>query len=309
MTRRFWMAGAGTVTLGSLGVAAYCVSPRFWHQYAEEFSRPILDPSHHPNPAAWPDKGLHAAWLGHATVLLKIDGYTILTDPVFSDKAGLNIGPLTLGVKRMVAPALHLNQLPPVNLVLISHAHMDHLDVPSLRNLENNRRDIIAAWETSDLFRPARYRSARELRWGRRLTTGPASITAIEVNHWGARMRTDTYRGYNGYLIETRNYRVLFAGDTADTHLFRQLHSLRGIDLAIMPIGAYNPWIRYHCTPEQAWRMGNEARAQFFLPVHHQTFSLSREPRLEPIERFHAAAGPALNRIAAHSIGQEFHLS
>jgi L-ascorbate metabolism protein UlaG (beta-lactamase superfamily) len=75
-----------------------------------------------------------------------------------------------------------------------------------------------------------------------------------------------------------------------------------------MPIGAYNPWIRFHCTPEQAWRMGNDAGAEFLLPVHHQTFQLSREPYTEPIERFHAAAGSATNRIALSAIGQEFHL-
>ena len=125
----------------------------------------------------------------------------------------------------------------------------------------------------------------------------------------GARMRTDTWRGYNGYLIDTGRRRVLFGGDTADTHLFRGVKTARGIDLAVMPIGAYNPWIRAHCTPEQAWRMGNEAGAELFLPVHHQTFSLSREPRTEPIERFFAAAGPSVNRVAGWDIGAEVRLS
>jgi len=252
---------------------------------------------------------LHAAWLGHSTVLLKIDGFTILTDPVFSDRAGLNVGPVTLGVKRLIAPALEMEALPKLDLILVSHAHMDHFDVPTLNELEDKRVDLVTAHETSDLLRAGRYRSTRELRWGQQAQFNGVSVQAIEVNHWGARMRTDTYRGYNGYTITAGNYRVLFAGDTANTEAFQQIHTARGYDLAIMPIGAYNPWIRYHCTPEQAWRMGNEAGAQFFMPVHHQTFSLSREQKLEPIERFHAAAGPAVSRVATHSIGQEFHLS
>jgi L-ascorbate metabolism protein UlaG (beta-lactamase superfamily) len=133
-------------------------------------------------------------------------------------------------------------------------------------------------------------------------------VRAVEVNHWGARLRTDTYRGYNGYVIECGRHRVLFAGDTALTHCFRRLRSSRPYDLTIMPIGAYNPWIRYHCTPEEAWRMGNEAGSEFFLPVHHQTFALGREPLLEPIERFHGAAGREHRRIALRNIGEEFRL-
>jgi L-ascorbate metabolism protein UlaG (beta-lactamase superfamily) len=101
---------------------------------------------------------------------------------------------------------------------------------------------------------------------------------------------------------------VLFGGDTAATNAFRALRSSRRIDLAIMPVGAYDPWIRYHCTPEQAWQMGNDAGAEVFLPVHHQTFPLSREPRQEPIERLYGAAGREPERIGIQSIGQEMHL-
>ena len=108
--------------------------------------------------------------------------------------------------------------------------------------------------------------------------SAPAEMRAFEVNHWGARMRTDTYRGYNGYVIEAGRYRILFGGDTAATTAFRSVRTSRPVDLAVMPIGAYNPWIYYHCTPEQAWRMGNDAGAELFIPVHHQTFQLSREP-------------------------------
>jgi len=129
------------------------------------------------------------------------------------------------------------------------------------------------------------------------------------VNHWGARMRTDTHRGYNGYLVQVGNRQIVFAGDTANTSNFRRLPANGKPDLAIFPIGAYNPWIQAHCTPEQAWRMANEARAEVVLPVHHQTFALSREPLKEPIERFYAAAGTADQRIGWQEIGATFHWS
>jgi L-ascorbate metabolism protein UlaG (beta-lactamase superfamily) len=122
-------------------------------------------------------------------------------------------------------------------------------------------------------------------------------------------MRNDTYRGFNGYTIEVGRYRVLFGGDTAVTDKFRVLRTSRLYDLAIMPVGAYDPWIHYHCTPEQAWRMAEEAGAEFVLPVHHQTFALSREPYLEPIDRTYGAAGNRPDRVAVDQIGQEFHLS
>jgi len=307
--RRALLGGACLTGLAGAGTLLYRQAPGFWKQYAREFGRPIGPPAHRPNPKLWPDTGLHAAWLGHSTVLLKIDGFTILTDPVFSDRAGLNVGPVTLGVKRLVEPALAIENLPPVDLILLSHAHMDHWDVPSLRDLENPRTAVVNAMKTSDLLRPGNYRSVTEIGWGARTRIGPAEIRAFEVNHWGARMRTDTYRGYNGYMIEAGKYRVVFGGDTAETDKFRVLRTSRPVDLAIMPIGTYNPWIRYHCTPEQAWRMGNEAGAEFFIPVHHQTFSLSREPIREPIERFLLASRRHTDRVAARSIGEEFRLS
>ena len=241
-------------------------------------------------------------------MLLKIEGVTILTDPVLGDRVGLNIGPVTVGLKRLVAPALRAAQLPRIDLVLLSHAHMDHFDLATLRALESRATTVVTAARTSDLLRVHRYAAVKELGWGERTRVGHIGLRAFEVNHWGARMRSDTYRGYNGYLIQAGGYRVLFGGDTADTSAFRTLRTSRRIDLAIMPIGAYDPWIRYHCTPEQAWQMGNDAGADIFLPVHHQTFPLSREPRQEPIERLCRAAGKEPERIAIHRIGQEMNL-
>lgn len=305
--RRAWIGGLG---LGLAGVGAgfiYRQAPFFWKQYARELGEPVLPPLHRPDPSKWPDSGIHAAWLGHSTVLMKIEGFTLLTDPVFSIRAGLNLGPLTLGVKRIVEPALDIEQLPPIDLLLLSHAHMDHFDIPSLRALENPKTQVITATATSDLLRPRNYARVQETGWRQTVQAGPLSIRALEVNHWGARMRTDTWRGYNGYLISSGKRRVLFAGDTAATRLLREAG---GADLAIMPIGAYNPWIRYHCDPEQAWHMANDARADRVLPVHHKTFHLSREPVDEPIARLlEAAGGSAPDRVVVQDIGQEFHLA
>lgn len=282
-------------------------APAFWQRYTRELKRAVKPAPFRPNPLAWPDHGLHAAWLGHSTVLLKIDGFTILTDPVFSDRAGIDLLITTLGIKRLVAPALPIAAIPKPDLILLSHAHMDHFDLPSLRRLRSKHTAVVTATRTSDLLKTRAYQSVTELAWNETCRIGPARIRAIEVNHWGARMRSDTYRGYNGYLIETGRYSVLFAGDTANTPTFTRIAGSREIDLALMPIGAYDPWIRAHCTPEQSWRMSQEANARHVLPIHHSTFRLSREPLTEPIERLQeAAGGDATSRIVITQIGQEW---
>lgn len=283
-------------------------APAFFREISKDYKRESMPAPLSPRPKLWPHRGLQAAWLGHSTVLLMLDGFTIVTDPVFSARIGLNFGPLTVGIKRLVDVAVPLPDLPHIDLVLLSHAHMDHFDLPTLRRLENRRTHVIAADRTSDLLRVAHYANVHELRWNERVRVGPAIVSAFEVAHWGARMRSDVYRGYNGYLVETDRFRVVFGGDTAYTPSFRQLRSSRRLDLAIMPIGAYDPWIRVHCNPDQAWTMANEAGAEHILPVHHQTFQLSREPRFEPIQRILSAAGSEPERVVIREIGEEFQL-
>ncbi len=307
--RRRTILGVGTAGMATTGALLYRAAPSFWNQYAAERKRDIAPPPVVPDLKHWPDHGLHVAWLGHSTTLLKIDGFTIITDPVFSDRAGVNLGVTTLGVKRLVAPALEISELPEVDLILLSHAHMDHFDLPSLRRLESRQVDVVTASQTSDLLRVSKYKTVSELKWGEVRQVGPVTVRGLEVNHWGARVRTDTFRGYNGYLLQVGRYRVLFAGDTANTDKLHGVADSRSVDLAIMPIGAYNPWIHYHCNPEQAWRMTQEARAEHVLPIHHSTFLLSREPMSEPLERFQDAAGAESKRIVVRGIGQEFHLA
>jgi len=282
------------------------MAPQFLERVSEERNRAILPASRRPSVHDWPQTGLHAAWIGHSTVLLSIDGFTILTDPVFSAKIGINFGAMTIGLKRLVEPALQISAFPRPDLILLSHAHMDHFDLPSLRRLANRETAVVTAASTSDLLRVSHYRGVHELKWNESVQIGPANVRAFEVVHWGARMRNDTYRGYNGYLIECGRYRIVFAGDTAHTDSFRQLRTSRPVDLAIMPIGAYNPWIRVHCNPEEALAMADDAGADFVLPVHHKTFELGREPRSEPMERLLRAAGGLTDRIVIRDIGQEF---
>jgi len=297
----------GAAGLGTLAVFAYQMAPAFWRRVSEDIKRDVLPAAHTPDFAAWRETGLHAAWIGHSTVMISIDGFHILTDPVFSTRIGVNLGPVTVGLKRLVAPAAAIARIPHPDLILLSHAHMDHFDIPSLRRLENRRSPVITAANTSDLLRVQRYASVRELRWNETARIGPASVRAIQVNHWGARMRSDTFRSYNGYLIEAGRYRVVFGGDSAYTDSFRSVRSSKPVDLAIMPIGAYDPWIRAHCNPEQAMTMANHAGAESILPVHHRTFELSREPLSEPLERLLAAAGRSPERVCIRDFGGEFH--
>jgi L-ascorbate metabolism protein UlaG (beta-lactamase superfamily) len=298
----------GAAGIGTLAVFAYEMAPAFWRRVNEDMKREVEPAARRPDFSTWPQQGLHAAWIGHSTVAISIDGFLIVTDPVFSTRVGVNLGPVTVGLKRLVAPAAAIHELPKPDLILLSHAHMDHFDLPSLRKLENPGTTVITATNTSDLLRVRRYASVRELRWNETTRVGPAQVRAIEVKHWGARMRGDTYRSYNGYVIEAGRYRVLFGGDTAYTESFRQVRASKAIDLAIMPIGAYDPWIHAHCNPEQALAMANHAGAEMVLPVHHRTFQLSREPRSEPLERLLNAAGSSPDRICVRDFGQEVHL-
>jgi len=132
---------------------------------------------------------------------------------------------------------------------------------------------------------------------------GDLEVHALEVKHWGARLRRDTYRGYNGYVLRREGRALLFGGDTAQTARFATYRRHGPYEAAIMPIGAYDPYIHNHCTPEQAVSMADAAGARLFIPVHHQTFALSREPVREPIERADAALASEAGRLAVRDVG------
>ena len=262
-----------------------------------------------PKPAMWSDAQVTFAWIGHATVLINFFGVKILTDPVLFPRIGIRLPGFTIGPKRLTAPALQFHELPPIDLILLSHAHFDHLDLRTLRCFGESTT-VITARATRDLLRHTRFRNVTELDWGEAKTlktaTSEINVGALPVNHWGARKQRDTHRGYNGYLLERKGRRIIFTGDTAMTDSFAEIRRHGAIDVAIMSIGAYNPWIQSHCTPEQAVEMANAAGARFIIPVHHQTFRLSFEPFREPIERFEAALGKTPERIALREMGETF---
>jgi len=263
-----------------------------------------------PEPGKWSDNAVTICWIGHATVLINFYGIRILTDPTLGDRCGVALGLGTAGPKRYVAPALRLKELPPIDLVLLSHAHMDHLDLASLSPFLG-KTSIVAAKNTSDLLAGAKAKPPTELGWGDAFTLksdrGELRVEAFEVKHWGKRWPSDDIaRGYNGYILRREGRALLFGGDTANTSLFAKVRSKGPFDAAIMPIGAYDPWIHYHCTPEQAVDMANAAGARYIVPVHHQTFKLSDEPMNEPIERSQVALQRELERLALKQVGDTF---
>jgi len=279
---------------------------RFLRQRVEEFGREIPSAPHRPAPNTWSDNAVTLAWLGHATVLINFYGVRILTDPTLYSRIGVDLGVGTLGPLRLVQCALTPDELRELDLVLVSHAHFDHLDTPSLAAVRGRPASVMGPG-TSDLLPRHRYSSVRELRWNEsaRITTrhGDLLIRSIEVKHWGARIRRDTWRGYTGWIVEREGRRLLIGGDTAATGAFRDHRRFGPFDAAIMPIGAYDPWIYNHCTPEQAVTMADAAGARVIVPVHHQSFRLSNEPFMEPIERVQEALARERDRLALRELG------
>jgi L-ascorbate metabolism protein UlaG (beta-lactamase superfamily) len=279
---------------------------RFVRERVEERRVPLLPAPHRPEPAKWSDERLTVAWLGHATVLINFYGTWLLTDPALRTRVGVRVGTVTLGPRRLVRPALSVGELPALDAVLVSHAHMDHCDMGTLRRLPRAAHAIVQKGN-GDLVR--RFARVDELAWGESVEVSGARIESIEVNHWGARKLTDKHRGYGGFLVEKGGRALVFGGDTAYTRAFARLKR-RGqrVDLAILPIGAYDPYVYVHANPEQSWQMAREMGADYILPMHHSTFRLSREPADEPRRRILAAAGEERWRVALTEIGQTWSL-
>jgi L-ascorbate metabolism protein UlaG (beta-lactamase superfamily) len=258
--------------------------------------------------SSWSDNSVDVCWVGHATVLVNFFGVNILTDPVLLDRVGAQVGFATIGRKRLISPAVDPLNLPRIDLVLLSHAHMDHLDLPSLDLLPKNV-PIVTAPKTTDLVASRGFQTIRELRWNEKASvqtkSGEVDIRAVEVKHWGARWRSDTYRGYVGYLLKRGEKTILFGGDTAMTSAFEQLRTDK-VNLAIMPIGSYGRNARTHCTPEQAVQMVDACGADFMVPIHHSTFPIGQEPLREPLARLEQAISGG--RIALKSVGETWRL-
>jgi L-ascorbate metabolism protein UlaG (beta-lactamase superfamily) len=311
--RRTFLKCAAVGTGAVAGATCWIASSRnrvarYAREIIADARRTIIPRPIAPTPTAWSDNRITICWIGHATVLINFYGIRILTDPALFNRIGILLGLGTAGPKRYIAPALRLNELPAVDVLLLSHAHMDHMDLPSLRRLSRDTFTVTAKL-TEDLLRP-HLKNVTELGWNERTVfrnpQGQLEIEAVEVKHWGQRWPSELNRGYNGYLLRREGRALLFGGDTARTDLFRDLRSHGPFEAAILPIGAYRPWIWNHCTPEQALEMANLARANYIVPVHHQTFRLSQEPMNEPIERLKEALTHEPERLALRRVGESF---
>lgn len=266
-----------------------------------------------PNPASWENSTITAAWIGHATVLINFFGTKIITDPVFSNRIGINLlGLTTVGPNRLVAPAMTIEELPSIDLILLSHAHMDHLDGPSLAKFGRDI-PIILAKNTIDVIDHFGWKKAYELDWGEKIVVADVEVEAIRVKHFGWRYpwEVDRSRGnwngrsFNAYVISKNGRRIVFGGDTAYQEYFKEIEdSKQPIDLAMMPIGAYDPWIFNHANPEQALEMTHHMGARAILPMHWRTFVQSDEPTMEPIERLKKAIASSNIELALDTIGQ-----
>ena len=266
-----------------------------------DFVRP-LPPSKTPDLTRFLRCEIGCCWIGHATMLLRVGGRTILTDPVFHPRVGLGYVLGTMGPRRFQAPALKLRQLPPLDTIVVSHAHFDHLDRPTLWKLAKANPDVpvVCSRGVRDLLDDLRFRDVRELEWGESADLAGVTTSALPVKHWGPRVFYDDWRSYSAFRFERAGRSVIFGADTAETDAFR---SAGPVDLMCVGIGAYDPYVAAHATPEQAWRMTRDANAEHVAAMHHSTFKLSHEPMDEPLRRLLAAAGEESHRVVIREVG------
>ena len=285
------------------------------HQRRRERRFAVGTPPRRPTPSEWRDDRVSIGWLGHATLLMNLHGKNVLTDPVFGASVGLHL-PLgiSFGPRRLVRCALNPEELPRLDLIVQSHAHMDHLDTRSWRRLRPvalgkalpHSPAVVMAAHNARYIRRFGFEPVTELDWGESVEVAGVKVTAVEVKHWGERLPWSRAHGYNAYLLEREGAAILFGGDTAYTESFRRACAGKKIDVAVLPIGGYQPYIRVHASPEQAWQMFCEIGAEYLIPIHHQTFILSYEPPDEPLERLLAVAGKEAHRIVIREVGETF---
>ncbi len=223
--------------------------------------------------------GIHAGWVGHSTILLSFNGTQVLIDPNFSNRIKI--------ARRVVGLPLEPEEIKVLDLILITHAHYDHLDLPSLKRLPREAL-LIVPEGCGALVKDLGFSTVTELAWNQSIDVRGLRIEAFRPNHWGRRSPwDDEERGYNSYILSKNGKGVLFAGDTGYSKIFGEKGKDQRLDLAFFPISAYKPdWFRAnHCTPEEALQMFLETGARFMIPIHWGTFILSHEPIEEPLER------------------------
>jgi len=231
-------------------------------------------------------------FIGHSSFLVQTGGQSILIDPVFATRLIL--------MRRQRRAGILVRDLPDIDAVLLTHAHMDHLNRPSLRAVtrEMRRRGLpapiaIVPRAVTDLVRTLGFSAVHELDWWQSLAYNGLSITATPAKHWGARMFKDTHRGFGGYVIQaTGGPAIYHSGDTAYFDGFREIGLRLRPDIALLPIGAYFPdsYRAVHTSPEEALRAFQDMKSDVMIPMHFGTFRLGREPMTEPLPRLLAAA-------------------
>lgn len=217
-------------------------------------------------------------WLGHAGFLLQMGGMNILIDPVWA----LWLGPL----KRVSHPSLLARSLPYIDLVLISHAHFDHLHLPSLRAIAAGQ-PIIVPQGVGNVVKSCAFSKVIELDYWQKIQVAGLDITFTPTKHWGARFIHDTYRKFGGYLISDKRQTVFHCGDSSLFDGFTEIGQRAAIDVALMPIGAYEPpsGRPVHMSPEEALTAFDMLGARQMVPMHYGSYPISGEPIHEPEQR------------------------
>lgn len=240
------------------------------------FHVPRADPA----PARLPDppeRGVRATWVGHSTVVLQIDGSTLVTDPVWSDRIAHGV------MKRRTAPGLPFTALPRVDGILQSHNHYDHLDSGTMRRFPRGT-PVFAPTGVGAWFRKRGWTNVTERSWWESAPLGSHTITCVPAQHFSGRsMRDRDATLWSGWMIEgARGTRVWFAGDSGYFAGFRDIGAaFPDVDLALVPVGAYLPrWFMspVHVDPAEAVQAFLDVGAKSMLPIHWGTFRLSDEP-------------------------------
>jgi L-ascorbate metabolism protein UlaG (beta-lactamase superfamily) len=235
-------------------------------------------------------------WIGHATVLLQVEGKNILTDPHFSPRAS----PVQwAGPQRVVPPGMALEELPPIDLVVISHSHYDALDAGSVERLAErpggSRTLFVVPLGLKGWFAKRGIENVVELDWWQETEVGGLTVTAVPVQHWSKRSLFGRNRTlWAGFAIRGAGFNFLFAGDSGYApHHFREIGARLGpFDLAAIPIGAYAPrWFmgKNHVDPEESLQIHRDVRARRSVAIHWGTFVLTDEPLDEPPLRLRAS--------------------
>lgn len=241
-------------------------------------------------------------WIGHATFYVRLGGVAFLTDPVFS----LWASPLPfLGPRRLVPAGVPLERLRRLDFALVSHDHYDHCDLPTIRRLAARGVPFVVPSGVGELIRDAGGQVAAELAWWHSVQLAGATVTCVPARHFSGRSLSDrNRRSWAGFVVSAGGRRVYHAGDSALFGGFAEIGRRAGpIDLACLPIGAYEPasiMRPVHLDPEQAVQAALDLRAGAVVGMHFGTFDLTDEPLDEPPRRFLAEA--ARRGLAAASV-------